>query len=293
MSDARLPRRIVVLGAAGQLGSELCRRLGDRAVPVTRSELDLRSLERIADAICRMQPEAVINAAAYTKVDQAEAEPEICRTTNALAVREIAKACARLDCPLVQVSTDYVFGRDEARRVPYREDDPPGPVNFYGQTKLEGEQFAAGIARHFVVRTCGLYVAPARDSPHHNFIASMLRLAGDCSVVKVVNDQHCTPTSATHVARAILFLLSTNAYGNYHVTQRGETTWHELALELARLLALPVEIKPIASSEYPSLARRPAYSVLDCGKYESLGGPPMSHWRDGLRETLETMASTE
>jgi dTDP-4-dehydrorhamnose reductase len=250
----------------------------------------LRAMETIADLLCGMRPGAVINAAAYTKVDGAESEPDLCRAVNALAVREIAKACERLDCPLVQVSTDYVLGRDATSRVPYTEDDLPGPVNVYGHAKLEGEQFAATVARHVIVRTCGLYVAPALDSRHRNFVDSILRLAGDYSVM--VNDQHCTPTCAPHVARAIQFLLSTDAYGTYHVTERGETTWYELAVELLGAVAVNVDIKPIASSEYPSAARRPAYSVLSCAKYESLGGPTMPHWRDALREVLGTRAST-
>jgi dTDP-4-dehydrorhamnose reductase len=268
------------------LGTELCRLLGDRAIPVTRSELDLRSLETISDFIRSMRPGAVINAAAYTKVDRAESEPEVCRAVNALAVREVAKACGRLDCPLVQVSTDYVYGSAATRRVPYSEDDPPGPVNAYGHTKLAGEEFAAGHPRHYIVRTCGLYVAPTAERPHQNFVASMLRLASDCMTIKIVNDQFCTPSYVPHVARAIQFLLSTESYGTYHITQRGAATWFEFASELVAALSLPVTIQAVLSGEYPTPARRPAYSVLDCAKYEALGGPRMPHWREALNGCL-------
>lgn len=229
-----------------------------------------------------------INAAAYTKVDQAESEPAVCRTVNALAVREIAAACARLDCPLVQVSTDYVFGWESGPRQPYGKDDPPGPVNVYGRVKLEGERYAAEHRRHLIVRTCGLYAAPSAQCPHQNFVSTMLRLAADRAQIKVVNDQLCTPTYVPHVARAILFQLSSEANGTYHVSQRGSTTWYDFAAELVRTLSLLVKVRPISSAEYRTLARRPVYSVLDCSKYESLGGPAMVPWRDALRETLAT-----
>ena len=277
--------KIAVLGAEGQLGSELCRQLGPRAVPLGRTQLDIASREQVEKTLLPLRPAAVINTAAYTAVDRAEQEPEVCRAVNAQAVGYLAEACAKLDCPLVQISTDYVFGQDLSRTVPYTESDPAGPLNFYGASKLAGENAAAECSRHLIVRTCGLY-GPRTKQTQTNFVDTMRRLAGERKELRVVNDQHCTPSYTVDVAQAILFLLESGNWGLYHVVNTGATTWHDFAAEIFRCTDTSVRLEPITTAEYPTAARRPAYSVLDTAKYHTLGGPLMRPWPEALAAYL-------
>ena len=281
--------KIAVTGAGGQLGSELCRQLGESAVALTRQALDVTDRRCILDTLDSIRPDAVINAAAYTAVDQAESEPALCREVNAEGVAHVVEACRRLHCPLVQVSTDYVFGRDAGRRVPYRETDAPGPLNFYGQTKLEGERHAQCWPKHFIVRTCGLYTRPLPGDGHHNFVRIMLQLASRQQEIRVVDDQHCTPTFTADLAQAIRHLLTTTRYGTYHVTNDGSTTWYNLAAEIFRLARLTVSLQPISTSQYRTTARRPTYSVLDTAKYHHLNAPPLPSWQQALATCLANL----
>jgi dTDP-4-dehydrorhamnose reductase len=236
-----------------------------------------------------LQPAAVINCAAYTQVDKAESEPEKCRAVNAVAVEHLARACGKLDCPLVQISTDYVFGAARPDPRPWTEHDPPSPQGVYAQTKFEGERAAAGHPKrkHLIVRTCGLYARPS-DPRATNFVKTMLRLGAARPEVRVVADQLCTPTYVPHLARAILFLLDHGGasvpWGIYHVTSTGAATWHEFAVEIFRLAGLPVAVRPITTADYAAPAPRPSYSVLDTAAYHRLGGPPMPDWRSALVE---------
>jgi dTDP-4-dehydrorhamnose reductase len=315
---------IVVAGARGQLGGELCRQLGDDAVGLDIDDLDLTDGPAVLATLQRLRLAAVINCAAYTQVDRAEAEFERCRAVNATAVEHLARACGELDCPLVQISTDYVFGgagdstgtvpvpadtmrsmvaktglspsAGDARPLGFREDDPPAPQGVYATTKFEGERAAARHPKHLIVRTCGLYARPS-DARAGNFVKTMLRLGGGGQPLRVVADQHCTPSYVPHVARAVLFLLrcETRPWGIYHVTNRGQTTWCEFAAEIFRLAGMDVRVQPITTAEYAAAAPRPAYSVLDTSAYHRLGGPPMPDWQAALaeyfaeRESLRTM----
>jgi dTDP-4-dehydrorhamnose reductase len=287
--------KVLVLGSGGQLGAELCRQLGTDALGFGRKDLDITDRPLAARTIRELNPQSVINAAAYTAVDKAEAEPELCEATNARAVGNLAEVCREVDCPLVQISTDYVFGADRSRRVPYREDDQPGPQGVYAKSKLSGEQQAAHAPKHIVVRTCGLY-GRSTGKGASNFVETMLRLgsqhsAGDRPRLRVVNDQFCTPSYVPHVARAVLFLLSTSAYGTYHVVNQGSTTWYDFAREIFRLSRLDVDIEPISTAQYAARAPRPHYSVLDCGKYLALGGPALPAWQEALAEYLADRAT--
>jgi len=277
--------KIFVLGGQGQLGSELCRKLGDGAVGLGRDELDITDRDKVLRAFRDWRPAAIVNTAAYTAVDKAELEPELCEAVNARGVANLADACRQADCPLVQISTDYVFGSGSPRTVPYREDEPTAPQGVYALSKLHGEQQAAGWAKPIIVRTCGLY-GRVTSRNLGNFVETMLRLAASKPVLRVVDDQHCTPSYVPHVADAILFLLNTHAYGTYHVVNRGSTTWHEFACEILRQAGLKTHVEPISTAEYGAQAPRPHYSVLDCGKYLALGGPALPPWRQALAEYL-------
>jgi len=281
--------RVAVTGAYGQLGSELCRLLGADAVPLEIDTLDLTDGPAVEKALADLRPDAVVNCAAYTRVDRAESEPQQCRAVNATALEHLARACKRLECPLVQISTDYVFGGEPDRTTPFRENDPPSPRGVYARTKFEGEQAAARhLRKHLIVRTCGLYARPT-DERAVNFVRTMLRLAHTGKELRVVADQHCTPSYVPHVARAVLFLLGVPhgapaLWGIYHVVNRGATTWYEFAAEVFRLAGVDVSLRPITTAEYGAAAPRPAYSVLDTAKYHALGGPAMPDWRTALAE---------
>ena len=303
-----MSQKVLIIGRHGQLGSELCRQMGDHALGLTRAELDITSAADVGRVLRAYHPTAVVNATAYTRVDRAEDDAAECRLINATAVGHLAEACARLDCPLVHVSTDYVFGAAGMRDRPYRETDSPGPQSVYAQTKLEGEIMAALAPRHFILRSCGLYgrrPVATHGGKAANFVDTMLRLAGERDEVRVVNDQHCTPTSASDLARAIVFLIQNEtgadegaggkfdrgaAYGLFHVTNAGATTWRDFAAEIFRLRGLQTRLTAITTAEYGAKAPRPAYSVLDCSKYEALGGPPMTSWQEALARYLATVS---
>ena len=279
---------IAVTGCGGQLGSELSRQLGQHAVGLDLPQFDLTDRGRVLGILTEIRPRAVINTAAFTQVDKAEEEVELCRAVNAEGVAHLAEACRKLDAALVQISTDYVFGGDSGRRVPYRDTDQPDPQGVYARTKLEGERQAARWEKHFVVRTCGLYGRPGPRSSG-NFVATMVRLGNRQKQLRVVSDQHCTPSYVPHVARAIRFLLDTHGYGTYHVVNSGETTWYDMAVEIFRQSGLEVEVEPITTAEYGAPAPRPSYSVLDTAKYHALAGSPaMPPWQDALAEYLAT-----
>jgi dTDP-4-dehydrorhamnose reductase len=259
-------------------------------VGVDIDTLDLTDGPATAEAVARAAPQAVINCAAYTAVDRAESQPDVCRAVNVAAVAHLAGICRRLDCPLVQISTDYVFGAGRAGR-PHREADPPSPQGVYAKSKLEGEAVAAEAPKHLIVRTCGLYARPSHQQAR-NFVDTILRLARSRPSLRVVNDQHCTPSYAPHVAGALLFLLGVNAkgpapWGIYHVTNTGQTTWFEFALETLRLAGITIPVEPITTAQFGAAAPRPPYSVLDTTAYHRLGGPPMPDWKAALREYFE------
>lgn len=279
---------ILVTGAAGQLGAELCRLLAGEAAGVDIDTLDLTDRAAVLQSLRRLAPRAVIHCAAYTQVDQAESDAARCRAVNVTAVESLAVGCRELDSPLVQISTDYLFAGSPGIGRPWREDDPPLPKGVYAVTKFEGEQAAATWSKHLIVRTCGLYARPSHLAAR-NFVKTILRLARTQPRLRVVDDQWCTPSYVPHVARAIVYLLGTNGatpapWGIYNVTNRGETTWCGFAREIVRLAGLDVPVEPITTAEFAAPAPRPAYSVLDTTAYHRLGGPAMPDWKEALVE---------
>jgi dTDP-4-dehydrorhamnose reductase len=280
--------KIVVTGAYGQLGGELCRQLGPEAIPLDIDTLDLTDGRAVVERMLGLQPAAIINCAAYTQVDKAEVDAEKCQAVNATAVEHLVQACGKLDCPLLQISTDYIFGTAGGPGWPWREDDPPSPQGVYARTKWEGEQAARRHGKHLIVRTCGLYARPS-DPRAVNFVRTMLRLGQSRPELRVVADQRCTPTYVPHLARAIAFLVGAATgraapWGTYHVTNTGQATWCEFAAEIFRQAGKRVAIHPITTAEYGAPAARPSYSVLDTTAYHRLGGPPMPDWKAALAE---------
>ena len=291
---------VLLFGGNGQVGHELrrsLRALGDVVVTTRSGQLPEGARCEVADFDCpdslaalvqRVAPAIVVNAAAYTAVDKAEDDVDAAFRTNAEAPGVLARACALRDIPFVHYSTDYVFDGQGSR--PYREDDPTAPLGVYGASKLAGEDaIRAAGGRHLILRTAWVY-----GQHGHNFMKTMLRLGAEHDELRVVADQVGTPTPAALIADVTAELLGLRdaPSGTFHLTPRGETSWHgfaEAILEeaLARgLIPRAPKVIPIATSDYPTRARRPGYSRLDIGRLEQVLGRALPEWRTGLRQVL-------
>lgn len=277
--------RVAVIGARGQLGSDLVSRLGAQAIPLGHSDIDISDAASIASALDREQPGAVINCAAYNFVDKAEMEREAAMLTNRRGPGLLADYCREHDLKLLHVGTDYVYDGRTGKR-PWTEEDEPLPISTYACSKYAGEQLVrAHCPRHFVVRTCGLY---GRNAMHGkgNFVETMLRLGRERPELKVVGDQRCTPTATSNLASAILDLVKTDEYGLYHATNAGDCSWFEFASEIMRLSYLKAKVSPITTADYGARARRPSYSVLNCSKLERVLGWKMPTWQEAVANYL-------
>ena len=278
---------IAVLGSQGQLGRDLVPRLPGDVRPLTRADIDLDNPVTVAAYFATQRPDVFVNCSAYNLVDKADADPDAAFRVNAWGVRALAVECAKAGTKLVHVSTDYVFGLEAERTRPLTELDAPGPVSVYGLSKLAGEYLArTHCPRHLVVRTCGLYGAWGSGGKGGNFVETMLRVAGQGKPLRVVADQHCTPTYTADLAAALVQLIAADAQGLFHLTNAGATTWHDLAAEAFRLSRVTADLTPIPTAQYPTPARRPCYSVLDCGNAAALG-VTMRPWRDALAAYLD------
>lgn len=278
--------KYLIFGSKGQLGSEFTRRLGERAFPVDLPDGDITDFYAVEELLDAIKPAAVLNAAAFTAVDAAEQQPAICRRVNALGPLNLARACEKRGLPLVHISTDYVFCGTK-KRSPLTETDEPAPEGVYAVTKFEGEQnIQKTHEKHLILRTCGLYGKLGANTAG-NFVETMRKLGSSRKNLRIVNDQHCTPTWIPNLARAAVWLLENEKWGLYHLTDSGETTWFDFAHEIFRLCGLTPEVGPISTAEWNAPAPRPLYSVLDCGKYHALGGPAMPDWHESLAKYLE------
>lgn len=285
-------RQILLTGITGQLGQELQRTLAPlgEVLAAGHRTIDLAQPSQIRQTIRKVKPDLIINAAAYTAVDKAETEFELAKSINAVAPTLMAEEAQRLGATLVHISTDYVF--DGSQASPYSEQDVPSPINAYGQSKLMGEEgVRQGCDHHIILRTAWLYGAHGKS----NFVKTMLRLGAERDEIRVVADQVGTPTSAGDLAQGITQLLlkfSPKLVGTYHFTNSGVASWYDFAVaifEEAKLSGLSLQVQrviPITTAEYPTLAPRPAYSVLGCNKISAILETHSPHWREGLRQML-------
>jgi dTDP-4-dehydrorhamnose reductase len=285
--------RWLVTGAGGMLGTDMVAVLTSRGEPVTgmnRAGLDVTDAAAVSDAIARCRPDVVVNCAAWTAVDDAEASEEKALAVNAGGAANLAAGCAASGARLVQVSTDYVFAGDAGR--PYAEDDVPAPRTAYGRTKLAGERAVLDRLPEsgFVVRTAWLYGAHGPS-----FVGTMIKLEDQRPTVDVVDDQHGQPTWTVDVARQIVALVhSTAAPGIYHATSGEQTTWFGLAREIFTLLgADPARVRPIPSSALSRAAPRPAYSVLGHSAWAGPRVPPIGQWRTALRRAFPELVAAQ
>ncbi|MGH6985369.1 MAG: dTDP-4-dehydrorhamnose reductase [Caulobacteraceae bacterium] len=284
--------KALIAGAGGQLGAALLEGAGPgiETVGLARAELDIADEAAVREALLRERPDLVFNAAAYTAVDRAESETAEAFRVNRDGAANLARAAREVGARLIHVSTDFVF--DGERPHPWRPQDVPAPVNLYGASKLAGERAVleeGGDA--LIVRTAWVYAHRGR-----NFLLTMLRLMADREEVRVVSDQIGAPTSAASLARGLWGLARVGAKGVLHLTDAGCASWYDFACAIADqaldrgLLERSPSVTPIASADWPTPARRPAFSVLDCSEaWRRLGGPA-PHWRSSLSETIAALA---
>jgi dTDP-4-dehydrorhamnose reductase len=288
--------RVLVLGARGQVGSAVVRfatASGCEVIAKSHSELDVTDAQAVEAGISACRPDWVVNAAAYTAVDRAEEDCERAHALNATAVEYIAGGATRVGARLLHLSTDFVFDGKSSR--PYRPSDCTNPLSVYGVSKRAGEECALrSDARAVVLRTSWVHAAHGK-----NFVMTMLRLMKDRHEVRVVSDQVGSPTFATGLARGICALLHAGVPpGILHWSDLGVASWYDFAVAiqeeaLARgLLARPVPVHPLATREYPTPARRPAFSVLDTSDTRAMIQGPDVHWRENLRVMLDELRTT-
>ena len=275
--------KVVVTGIEGQLGTALRQALSHaELVGPTFDELDIRDADQVRDVLSTANPDVIIHGAAMTAVDQCEVEAELAFSVNAIGTLNVARVARELGAPVAYVSTDYVFGADLGRDHPYTEDDPTGPLNVYGASKLAGEHLLRATADGWVVRTQWVY---GRSSlPASNFVETMLRLAREGRSLSVVDDQVGSPTFASDLAKSLVGLVSQAPFGTYHVTNGGTCTWYDFAREIWRLAGLSPEARPTTTEAYGAPAKRPAYSVLGGNHLSEAGLPELRHWTEALEE---------
>ena len=288
--------RVLVTGINGQLGYDVVKELQNRnhtPIGVDREDMDLTSPEQIKECIQNVKPEVIIHCAAYTAVDAAEDNEELCRRVNALAVKDIAECAKELDIPMVYISTDYVFNgkkgietedkisnKDNYKK--YLENDNTNPVNIYGKTKLEGELYVRELLeKYYIVRISWVF-----GENGNNFIDTMLRLSKDRSELNVIDDQIGSPTYTKDLAPLLVDMIETDKYGIYHATNDGFCSWYEFAREIFNIANIDITVNSILTSQYPTRAARPINSKMSKQKLIDNGFSTLRSWKDALKDYI-------
>jgi dTDP-4-dehydrorhamnose reductase len=281
--------KVVVIGATGQVGratAEAFAEHGHEVRGLTHGDVEVASMESVNHCLGAIEPEVVINTAALHHVEDCEAQPEKAYAANGIGARNLALATHKLEIPLVHISTDYVF--DGRTYKPYVEADAPFPLNVYGNTKLAGEYFVRSLnEKHFVLRTSALYGKySCRAKGGKNFVDLMLHLARERGKVRVVDSEVVSPTSVLELARQIVALVDSDAYGLYHATGEGSCSWYDFAREVFTVTDTKVDLQVAAPNEFPAKVRRPSYSALENEGLKRLGLNAFGTWQEALQEYL-------
>ena len=280
--------RILVTGVKGQLGHDVVNELAKRGhtpIGVDVEEMDITDASAVEKEMKKEPLDAVIHCAAYTAVDAAEDNREICMRVNAEGTRNIARVCRELDLKMVYISTDYVFDGEGKR--PWEPDDPRDPLNVYGESKYQGELAVEEyLEKYFTVRIAWVFGVNGK-----NFIKTMLRLAESQKEINVVNDQIGSPTYTYDLAVLLVEMVETEKYGRYHATNEGLCTWYEFAKEIFRQAEVDIRVNPVSSDEFPAKAKRPHNSRMDKRKLVRNGFRPLPPWQDALKRYLEIIRS--
>lgn len=276
--------KIAIIGANGQLGSELVRVFGEEAIPLTHSDLDVTDNDSL-DILRELKPDVVVNTAAYVRVDDAEAEAEEALRVNAIGALNLARFCNEVGALDIHISTDYVF--DGAKGEAYLEEDVPNPINVYGLSKYVGEVFTRNYSRdYYIVRLASLYGKAGARGKGGNFVEFMIQKAEKDEEIRVVDDVFMSPTFTKDVAVMLKrFLVLKSGSGVYHMVNDGYCNWYEFTRAIFDIMGWEVEVKAIKSDELKRLARRPPFSALSNKKLEGLG-LKMRDWRGALRDYL-------
>ncbi len=275
--------RVLVTGVKGQLGydvmNELAKR-GHEGIGVDIQEMDITDAASVERVITEAAPDAVIHCAAYTAVDAAEDNVDLCRRVNAGGTENIAKVCKSLNCKMMYISTDYVFNGQGTR--PWEPDDAREPLNVYGQTKYEGELAVEALEKFFIVRIAWVFGVNGK-----NFIKTMLNLGKTRDHLTVVADQIGSPTYTYDLARLLVDMIETDKYGRYHATNEGLCSWYEFACEIFKQAGMNVTVSPVTSDQYPAKAKRPMNSRMDKSKLDEMGFKRLPSWQDALGRYLK------
>lgn len=284
-----MQNNIIVFGASGQLGNCLKKIAIDRGADhihfLPEDEANILREDLLVNVFEKYKPTFAINCAAYTAVDKAEDEVDLARSINNTGAANLAKQCNAYDSTLIQISTDFVFKGDTP--YPLKEDDIAEPISVYGLTKLEGEQaIAAILKKYYTIRTSWLY-----SEYGNNFTKTMLKLGAERDLLKIIADQVGTPTYAIDLAGCILDIVASGneSYGVYHYSNEGVTSWYDFAKAIFDISETRVKVLPIRTSEYPTKAQRPAFSVMDKTKIKTTFGIEIPYWRDSLAACLEKL----
>lgn len=276
--------KVLVTGVKGQLGYDVVNELTKRghiAIGTDIEEMDITDKNSVNSVIKESMPEAVIHCAAYTAVDAAEDNVEICRKINAEGTQNIADVCKELDIKMIYISTDYVFDGEGER--PWEPEDERTPLNVYGQTKYEGELAVQNtLDKYFIVRIAWVFGVNGK-----NFIKTMLNLGKTRDSLTVVNDQFGSPTYTYDLAKLLVDMVETEKYGIYHATNEGICTWYEFACEIFRAAGMNVKVSPVSASEYPAKAKRPSNSRMSKEKLTENGFEKLPTWQDALARYLK------
>ena len=275
--------KILVTGVNGQLGYDIvkeCQKRNIEAVGVDVDEMDITNAKQVDKVIKKNKYDAVVHCAAWTAVDNAEAEIDACTKVNVVGTKNIVKVCKELDIPLMYFSTDYVFdGQGESE---WKEYDERHPLNVYGQTKYEGELAVQTLNRYFIVRIAWVFGVNG-----NNFIKTMLRLGKAHGAVSVVNDQIGSPTYTYDLAKLCVQMIQTNKYGIYHATNEGLCSWYEFACEIFKQAGMNVEVTPVDSTKFPAKAKRPNNSRMSKTMLDKNGFDRLPTWQDALSRYLK------
>lgn len=286
--------RIAVLGGNGQLGTDVVKAFranGDEVSALSHSDVEVDDRRSVGERFRELRPEIVVNTAAMHHVEQCETDPERAFAANAWGARNVAMAVRDTGAVLMHISTDYVF--DGTKGSPYEEADTPRPLNVYGNSKLAGEYFVRStIDRHFVLRTSAIYgTNPCRAKSGLNFIQLMLKLARERGEVRVVDSEFVTPTSTREIARQLVVLSRSQAYGLYHATAEGGCSWFEFAREIFAMTNTRVNLRAARPDEFPAKVPRPAYSILENRCLKLRGLNTFRPWQEGLLDYVSTSSS--
>ena len=275
--------RVLVTGVKGQLGYDVMNELagrGHEGIGVDIQEMDITDAASVEKVITEAAPDAVIHCAAYTAVDAAEDNVDLCRRVNAGGTENIARVCKALNCKMMYISTDYVFNGQGTR--PWEPDDKREPLNVYGQTKYEGELAVETLEKFFLVRIAWVFGVNGK-----NFIKTMLNLGKTRDHLTVVADQIGSPTYTYDLARLLVDMIETDKYGRYHATNEGLCSWYEFACEIFKQAGMNVTVSPVTSDQYPAKAKRPMNSRMDKYKLDEMGFKRLPSWQDALGRYLK------